>query len=146
MNRNKRAQHSKQERKRRIYARDKARCQIAIACEGVDLSYEDATLDHIIPYSHMGPTTDENLQLSCRPCNELKANIYECPCGLPPSAQGCRKGIERAWTRYADDLEWRAIYREWKAGLVDYHKPHWSLPLDELEEFFRARKAEGIRP
>lgn len=140
-NRNWRDQKNRLARKKRLYERDQGKCQIGY-CGGVDLSFEDATLDHIIPYSHNGPTTDENLQLACRECNALKANLYECPCGLPPAAPGCRGGIERAWIRYCDALELRMLYEEWKAGLLPKLREHWSLPLDELEEFRKSRHEE----
>lgn len=141
-NRNKRDQRTKLERKKFIYERDKGKCRIGLKegnengyCGGVDLTFEEATLDHIIPYSHRGPTTNENLQLACQSCNALKANNYSCPCGLPPGEQGCRKGIEKGWERYANMLELRMLYKEWLEGEAIMIKPHWELPLDELEEF-----------
>lgn len=48
-----------------VYERDGWRC---LHCgTGAELS-----LDHIIPWSHGGPDTDENLQTLCRPCNSSK--------------------------------------------------------------------------
>jgi hypothetical protein len=48
-----------------IYERDGWRC---LKCESPD----DLTLDHIIPWSHGGPDTYENLRTLCRPCNSSK--------------------------------------------------------------------------
>ncbi len=35
---------------------------------------EDLTLDHIIPWSHGGPDTIDNLRVLCRPCNSARGN------------------------------------------------------------------------
>lgn len=37
----------------------------------------DLTLDHIIPYSHGGPDTVENLRVLCRRCNSIRGNRVE---------------------------------------------------------------------
>jgi 5-methylcytosine-specific restriction endonuclease McrA len=51
----------------RIYERDGHRC---VSC-GTD---ENLTLDHRIPKSRGGPSTDDNLQTMCAPCNQAKAD------------------------------------------------------------------------
>jgi 5-methylcytosine-specific restriction endonuclease McrA len=38
------------------------------------LKYKEATLEHIRPRSRGGPTTLENLTLSCQPCNSERGN------------------------------------------------------------------------
>lgn len=38
---------------------------------------EDLSLDHIIPYSHGGPDTVENLRVLCRRCNSVRGNRVE---------------------------------------------------------------------
>ena len=38
---------------------------------------EDLTLDHIIPWSHGGPDTVENLRVFCRSCNSRRGNRVE---------------------------------------------------------------------
>lgn len=51
--------------RREVYERDAYRC---VTCGG----HTDLSLDHIIPESKGGPTTSENLQTMCRPCNSAK--------------------------------------------------------------------------
>lgn len=58
------------ELRRLVYERDAYRC---VTCG----THIDLTLDHRIPESKGGPTTFENLQTMCRPCN-------------------CRKGVKEA--------------------------------------------------
>lgn len=48
-----------------VYERDAYRC---VTCGG----HTALSLDHIIPESKGGPTTSENLQTMCRPCNSSK--------------------------------------------------------------------------
>jgi 5-methylcytosine-specific restriction endonuclease McrA len=43
-----------------------------------ELTFEEATLEHIRPKSRGGPTTIENLTLSCEPCNSARGEMgYE---------------------------------------------------------------------
>ncbi len=53
-----------------IYERDGWRC---LKCESPD----DLTLDHVIPWSHGGPDTYDNLRTLCRPCNSSKGARVE---------------------------------------------------------------------
>lgn len=48
-----------------VFERDAYRC---VACGG----HRDLTCDHVHPESKGGPTTLENLQTMCRPCNSKK--------------------------------------------------------------------------
>lgn len=50
-----------------VMERDEYRC---VTCN----SHKDLACDHIIPESKGGPTTFENLQTMCRPCNSRKGN------------------------------------------------------------------------
>lgn len=112
-----------------IYERDGGVCQIANpdVCDG-PVKYLEGTLDHIHPYSHGGEGTPVNLQLACRPCNAEKANEYvECVCGLPPGGPGCRWGIESAWKKYVDNLEWRMLYIEWRRDDGPKLKERWTF-------------------
>lgn len=56
-----------------VAARDGGVCQIKAPCCIVDRQIE---YDHIIPRSWGGPTTRENIQVSCRPCNRFKLNHW----------------------------------------------------------------------
>lgn len=52
---------------KRVMERDGYRC---VTCS----THIDLCCDHIIPESKGGPTTFENLQTMCRPCNSRKGN------------------------------------------------------------------------
>jgi hypothetical protein len=93
-----------------IFERDGGICQI---CKKA-VEYLEGTLDHIRPYSHGGEGVPANLQLAHSLCNLLKSNEFDCECGLPMGAPGCRRGIEWGWKKYADNLERRQQYIEWK--------------------------------
>lgn len=51
----------------KVYERDAYRC---VSCGG----HEKLSCDHVIPESKGGPTTYENLQTMCLPCNMRKGN------------------------------------------------------------------------
>lgn len=88
--------------RKRILARDGDRCVECGAPNGG--TRETAlTMDHIVPRSRGGLTTDENLQALCKPCNEAKADWGEgeyveatpwvpAHCSCPPSFVPCRHG------------------------------------------------------
>jgi 5-methylcytosine-specific restriction endonuclease McrA len=43
-----------------------------------ELTYEEATLEHVRPRSRGGPTLVENLKISCEPCNSERGDMgYE---------------------------------------------------------------------
>lgn len=56
-------------RRVRIFERDRGVC---FYC-GVSVALTTATLDHVIPRARGGPSTDANLVLCCKPCNQEKA-------------------------------------------------------------------------
>jgi len=56
--------------KRGVYERDHGRCAYC----GRNLSFAEASLDHIVPQHQNGPTSWDNLINACRRCNEKKAN------------------------------------------------------------------------
>lgn len=58
-----------------IYKQAGGCCQLC----GRKITYEQATLDHIIPLVMGGMDSVENLQLSCNQCNQLKGNILPEP-------------------------------------------------------------------
>lgn len=48
-----------------VYERDEHACVICGAADSL-------TLDHVIPFSHGGPDTLDNLRAMCRPCNSRR--------------------------------------------------------------------------
>lgn len=54
-----------------IYARDRFRC---LYCEARfrDIPVQDRTQDHLIPFSHGGPTVPANLVTACLSCNNAR--------------------------------------------------------------------------
>lgn len=53
-----------------IYYSDKGICQI---CEK-EVPFDEAEIDHVIPWSKGGTTTVDNAQLVCKTCNRIKGN------------------------------------------------------------------------
>lgn len=56
-----------------VIERDGRRC---VFC-GVDLEIKEIHIDHVIPESKGGPTTYDNLQVTCRKCNTEKGALSE---------------------------------------------------------------------
>lgn len=56
--------------KRKAYEKQKGTCPIC----GLHYELEEMQGDHIVPWSKGGRTTDENLQMLCCKCNNLKKN------------------------------------------------------------------------
>jgi 5-methylcytosine-specific restriction endonuclease McrA len=59
--------------RRRVIERDGLRC---VYC-GVDLNKNEIHLDHVIPEAQGGPTSFNNLQVTCRKCNLEKGILSE---------------------------------------------------------------------
>jgi 5-methylcytosine-specific restriction endonuclease McrA len=59
--------------RRRVIERDGLHC---VYCDD-NLSNAEIHLDHVIPESKGGPTTYENLQVTCRKCNLAKGVLSE---------------------------------------------------------------------
>jgi len=81
-----------------LYNRDSGRCGYCLR----DLSLKVATIDHVIPTSRGGKHVWENVAISCRKCNEKKADQIPEEAGMklkvrlhaPPMDQRWIKGIE----------------------------------------------------
>ncbi len=63
-----------------VFARDGGRCVhcgVAVVRRGPGLHRAPnlATLDHVIPRSHGGPTRAENLVLACAACNNARGTL-----------------------------------------------------------------------
>jgi 5-methylcytosine-specific restriction endonuclease McrA len=61
-----------------IYARDDYRCQYC----GIACTVDELTYDHVIPRSHGGRTTWENIVSCCYACNRRKANRTPAEAGM----------------------------------------------------------------
>lgn len=59
--------------RRQVIQRDGYHC---VYCDE-DLSQAEIHLDHVIPESKGGPTTVDNLQVTCRKCNTAKGVLTE---------------------------------------------------------------------
>jgi 5-methylcytosine-specific restriction endonuclease McrA len=100
-----------------VWARDKSRCQY---CGEITMR-KDFTLDHVIPRSHNGATTWNNVVTCCFPCNQKKGSRPLLESGMSlkngmPSKPSFRNLIEREILRmgFVPDL--------WKNYLPDsYH-------------------------
>lgn len=57
--------------RRRVYQKAEGRCQLC----GKKITYEEMTLDHIVPLAMCGEDAESNLQCACRNCNNLKSSI-----------------------------------------------------------------------
>ena len=71
--RKKTAEKQQQDRLRRRLLFQK--CSNCFYC-GMGLSFSKTTLDHVIPRGFGGTDNDCNIVLSCRPCNDYKANEF----------------------------------------------------------------------
>ena len=54
-----------------VYSKGKGKCAIC----GKFVSFDDFTIDHIIPLAEGGTNKIENLQCTCKSCNSLKQNL-----------------------------------------------------------------------
>lgn len=118
----------RRKRYRVIFVRDKGVCQIQYPGCQVQVPFEDGTIDHIRPWAHGGTNDWDNMQLACQPCNAKKGSTYDCECGLPPNAPGCRIGVQEALEKYCHDLEFRMLYKEWLDGLIPKLREGWRFP------------------
>jgi hypothetical protein len=57
-------------KRRKIYERDKGYCQYCFK----KISFEEATIDHILPKKKGGGNGKENLVISCFHCNQVKGD------------------------------------------------------------------------
>ena len=57
-----------------IYRRDKGVCLVKLRCTGEKCEWDNWEADHILAWDSGGPTTVENGQVACIPCNKSKSN------------------------------------------------------------------------
>lgn len=60
--------------RRAIYSRDSNTCQYCGKSAPNDVSYDDLSMDHVIPKSKGGKTTFDNVVIACTKCNRKKDN------------------------------------------------------------------------
>jgi hypothetical protein len=69
-----RPRHIPAEVKRAVWIRDGGKCQWPIASGGICGSTRQLELDHIVPVARGGPSTIDNLRVTCRTHNQLHAD------------------------------------------------------------------------
>ncbi len=105
--------------RKNVFERDKHHCQYC----GKTFESEDLNLDHVIPRSHGGKTTWENIVCSCIKCNSRKANR------LPHEAQMhlIRKPSQPAWRPVISIAARGRKKKEWK-HFIDV--AYWNVELE----------------
>jgi hypothetical protein len=68
-----RPRHIPAEVKRAVWLRDGGKCQWPVASGGVCGSTRQLELDHVVPVARGGPSTVDNLRVTCRCHNALAA-------------------------------------------------------------------------
>jgi len=104
-----------------VYARDDSTCQYC----GRRLPRSELNLDHVVPRSHGGTTSWENVVCSCVACNLKKGGR------TPPEAgmRLLRAPFRPRWSAVFRTAARRAFYRQWMPflGLVD--AAYWNVEL-----------------
>lgn len=105
-----------------IYARDDDTCQYC----GRQLRRSELNLDHVVPRSHGGKTSWENIVCSCIECNLKKG-------GRTPSQAGMqliRKPVRPRWTPLFRGAP-KGAFREWLPFLSLTDASYWNVELDQ---------------
>lgn len=105
-----------------VYARDRNTCQYC----GDRLSRPELTLDHVVPRSHGGLSTWENIVCSCQACNRRKG-------GRTPKQAGMtllRPPRRPEWTPFVLDALSLRGHREWLPFLSTVDAAYWNNELE----------------
>jgi 5-methylcytosine-specific restriction endonuclease McrA len=105
-----------------IYARDDDTCQYC----GRQLRRSELNLDHVVPRSHGGSTSWENIVCSCIECNLRKG-------GRTPEQAGMkliRRPVRPRWTPLFRRAS-KGAYREWLPFLSLADASYWNVELDQ---------------
>lgn len=110
--------------------RDDFTCQYC----GKKFSDKDLTMDHVIPKSQGGKKIFDNIVMSCRKCNELKADKYIKPIRKPhyPTYYELVNNRKKH-PLYINDLVWQK-YLNWDESLlkIGRSKNSYCLRIEEL--------------
>jgi 5-methylcytosine-specific restriction endonuclease McrA len=106
-----------------VYARDRNTCQYC----GRGFPRADLNLDHVIPRSHGGTSTWENVVCSCLRCNRQKG-------GRSPEEAGMhllRRPLRPNWTPFVLETWSLRRHREWLPFLSSVDSAYWNAELVE---------------
>jgi 5-methylcytosine-specific restriction endonuclease McrA len=106
-----------------IYARDRNTCQYC----GRRFARTTLNLDHVVPRSHGGRSTWENVVCSCIDCNRRKG-------GRTPGQAGLRliqRPMKPRWSSVTGMLGGRRGYPEWRPYLSIVDAAYWNTELVE---------------
>jgi 5-methylcytosine-specific restriction endonuclease McrA len=101
-----------------LYYRDHARC---LYCES-DLTIHSTTCDHVVPKTHGGPTTWDNVVAACKRCNAQKGDKMPKGVWVPkrkPYTPTMYELIERRkeFPIIVDDYSWIDFIGPWKGDV-----------------------------
>lgn len=106
-----------------VFARDNNTCQYC----GKRFTRHELNLDHVIPRSHNGLSTWENVVCSCFRCNRIKG-------GRRPDEAGMKlikKPVQPEWTPFMLETFSFKRYQEWLPFLNEVDAAYWNTELLE---------------
>lgn len=106
-----------------IFLRDKNKCQYC----GREFKKHELNLDHVVPRTHGGVSSWENVVCSCISCNRDKG-------GRTPKEAGVkliRKPGKPAWSPYYHISLANIMYKEWMPFLSLVDNAYWHVELEE---------------
>ena len=86
-----------------IYNNADGRCALC----GRKITFPEMTLDHIVPLDRNGEDTINNLQCTCKPCNQFKANIR--PSDFMERITAIF--LYQMEKRYSGKIRWKIVHR-----------------------------------
>ncbi|MDA8053825.1 MAG: HNH endonuclease [Deltaproteobacteria bacterium] len=106
-----------------IFLRDKNKCQYC----GREFKKTELNLDHVVPRTHGGVSSWENVVCSCILCNRNKG-------GRTPEGAGMkliRKPRKPEWSPYYHISLTNVMYKEWMPFLSLVDNAYWHVELEE---------------
>lgn len=86
--------------KRNLFIRDKSTCQYCGRHKRDLVAKEFLTIDHVLPRSHGGRSTWNNVVTACSTCNNKKGNTLLSESRMVLTAQPVTPTIFEIWSRY----------------------------------------------